>query len=1516
MKRLLSWILTIVMVFSLLPTSAMAADSTYEIGATATTPNKVPPAEQDGCVWELTKTEGPDRLVGYSSVCGKNDHTHTETCFTQTCDHTNGHTASCYPTSTSYNLCTCEADGKTHDGEATITNVASVELKLGFIPTGIKWDTAHPAYSAVYGEYTKRINGSTSIATQGEVLLGLLKEKFCYSISTGDTPTCGHTCSEVGGSCYSRNTVLCWFDVHTHQETDDVATSCYRYTWTLKCQHTYTGVVTAPTCTEVGYTTYTCPDCGDTYVADEVAALGHTEEILAGKDATCIETGLTEGKKCSVCKEIILEQQTIPATGHPDEDTNYICDTCGEKLCTEHTEEILADKAATCTEAGMTEGKKCSICGEVLVAQEEIPAKGHAFVYTQIDSTKHEATCKCGETVTHIHGQNTECPFCAEAPAFGLKENATLIFYQGFELPDHEELFNAVIADPSYAEAKDVTVQYLARTEGEYQVDVSAIGDALADISIIGSWLKSQFDNLTDGGKITITLGEKWLDVATEIDEGDLQAVIDATVQGMIDKVKSGDYTEALADLSALSERITNAAGTIGCREFGEITDAAVLDADGNVVETLWVSCTKDGVALESKTITVTLLDDRTAVTIDGNDASLIYQDYATESEVFAAINPTLIDANGKVVAGEIVQVEKLVGKTVGEYTVTLKYAGSETHKPSQATYTVTVVQASAKLDLPNVNIVYGDEYSPIDEATVTLGNAYGEKSEITDSLIQFLIGLDVSELDVNEDGIHGLTGKVQLILPAELQSLLDSLLGLTGGDTSEGMSMTLSQLNQYLDTLNDSSLSILNQALDAIRNVTESGDDFAITLGGAYPTNVGAYLYGAVSTNSNYETAYDVAYIVIQPKATQVYLDWNNYDENSVYTWELLKNFDFEASAYNDEALTDKNDSASEVTHELIFGINDQGEFVIELDKITTNGKDLGIGAFVEVAFTVDFGNYFYYAVPIVRPIVIVPSYCTVEIAGTNEQGVILNQFDNTSKDVTVNVYGTSEDGVLTVTYIGMQTNGVEYNSTVAPAHAGAYLVTATYYAKNDNGALVEGGLDVAVLVIEPAASTIEVKDAIVEMNGNLNYFEDQVTAGSAVAGLKPDVTIISAGIKADGNFSEEGWSAVEGNVNVNFPAWFDKILKEYVPSVADGMTASELKDKLNNKLPDISAELMEAGATDKVVNAMANMIGEINKILAEIPDNATLTFYDDAACKDVGLYLVIGVVTDSDHYPSVDAGVLVIAACEAPDVPDVPDEPDVPVEPEHKHSYEAVVTAPTCEKAGYTTYTCACGDSYVADETAALGHTPAEAVKENEVAATCSADGSYDSVVYCSVESCKAELSREKIITVPALGHVDENNDGRCDYCPIIINNNGNGEHQATYTFTEEVTEEGEIKKTVTVTHENACTVVVQNPDGTYARVEAAKNDDGSYSFDVSDKLPEGASVVIAEKGDINLDNQLDISDILACVYGFTSSGSDGNELDGLETLIADTNNDNVIDISDILALVYAFTGTPLNW
>ena len=77
------------------------------------------------------------------------------------------------------------------------------------------------------------------------------------------------------------------------------------------------------------------------------------------------------------------------------------------------------------------------------------------------------------------------------------------------------------------------------------------------------------------------------------------------------------------------------------------------------------------------------------------------------------------------------------------------------------------------------------------------------------------------------------------------------------------------------------------------------------------------------------------------------------------------------------------------------------------------------------------------------------------------------------------------------------------------------------------------------------------------------------------------------------------------------------------------------------------------------------------------------------------------------------------------------------------HIHNYIETIIEPTCLADGYTLHKCVCEDEYITDETAALGHTPAVAVEENMLNATCTEDGSYDSVVYCSV--CGEEISRE---------------------------------------------------------------------------------------------------------------------------------------------------------------------------
>lgn len=53
--------------------------------------------------------------------------------------------------------------------------------------------------------------------------------------------------------------------------------------------------------------------------------------------------------------------------------------TFAPEPCAHKNQETIKGKDATCTEDGLTSGKKCSDCGEVTVKQEKIKATGHSF---------------------------------------------------------------------------------------------------------------------------------------------------------------------------------------------------------------------------------------------------------------------------------------------------------------------------------------------------------------------------------------------------------------------------------------------------------------------------------------------------------------------------------------------------------------------------------------------------------------------------------------------------------------------------------------------------------------------------------------------------------------------------------------------------------------------------------------------------------------------------------------------------------------------------------------------------------------------------------------------------------------------------------------------------------------------------------------------------------------------------------------------------------------------------------
>ena len=97
------------------------------------------------------------------------------------------------------------------------------------------------------------------------------------------------------------------------------------------CNHSYVLTNSTATCTEAGTATYTCTKCGDSYT-EEAPAKGHTEVIDAAVEATCTETGLTEGKHCSVCNEVLVAQTVVDKLPHDfGNNLEYCANGCGTK---------------------------------------------------------------------------------------------------------------------------------------------------------------------------------------------------------------------------------------------------------------------------------------------------------------------------------------------------------------------------------------------------------------------------------------------------------------------------------------------------------------------------------------------------------------------------------------------------------------------------------------------------------------------------------------------------------------------------------------------------------------------------------------------------------------------------------------------------------------------------------------------------------------------------------------------------------------------------------------------------------------------------------------------------------------------------------------------------------------------------------------------------------------------------------------------------------------------------------
>ena len=193
-----------------------------------------------------------------------------------------------------------------------------------------------PALGHTYGANGKCIRCGAAKPTQGHThkYSEVLKKAATCTTPAEYQLVC--SCGEIGSQTYTKGAAL-------------------GHAWDA-------GKVTKPaTCTAAGVKTFTCTRCKTTKT-EAVPTLAHTPVVVAGKEATCTATGLTEGKKCSVCGKVIVAQEIIPAKGHTP---------------LEGPMGYVAGKEATCTELGLTASRKCAYCNELIEKQEVIPALGH-----------------------------------------------------------------------------------------------------------------------------------------------------------------------------------------------------------------------------------------------------------------------------------------------------------------------------------------------------------------------------------------------------------------------------------------------------------------------------------------------------------------------------------------------------------------------------------------------------------------------------------------------------------------------------------------------------------------------------------------------------------------------------------------------------------------------------------------------------------------------------------------------------------------------------------------------------------------------------------------------------------------------------------------------------------------------------------------------------------------------------------------------------------------------------------
>ena len=518
--------------------------------------------------------------------------------------------------------------------------------------------------------------------------------------------------------------------------------------------------------------------CGQAVISAQVpeAGLGaqagftvdHVRTVMPAVEATCTETGLTEGLCCANCGEVFEPQQIIDKLPH-----NYsnwavtlepsctkagkkekVCGMCGGKLeevipATGHSLVNDPAEAPTCTEKGKTAGRHCSVCGAIVEAQEEIPATGHSwetFYTTDIPAS--------------YTAEGSESIHCAVCDA--IREDSVRVIPKLEKIPVSEIQMN--LTEAELREDETVTLSAQALPDNAYNRNLiwASSDEEVAEVDsrghVIGHKAGTAVITVTaeDGGgaeaSCTITVKPPLVTITIDANGGKINSEYDDAGEGVVTGASSiirkadkgscvvissrpnkslilagwsqkrgGEIVAGFNDIFTASSDCTLYAVWVpgrktGSRKYGDLNGNDDLDSGDILVIRRYISALGDSEVREKHPDWIRAGDDFEAMDLDHNgfieeaDCMLIMQHMAARNnEETMAAHPDWI-----------------ITETfdVYEEAISLSSANTVISGVTDRTYTGSGIVQTLKVVTDGVTLVQGTDYTVAYKNNINAGTA------------------------------------------------------------------------------------------------------------------------------------------------------------------------------------------------------------------------------------------------------------------------------------------------------------------------------------------------------------------------------------------------------------------------------------------------------------------------------------------------------------------------------------------------------------------------------------------------------------------------------------------------------------------------------------------------------------------------------------------------------------------------------------------------------------------------